>query len=86
MNTQTSTVQSAVVGFQWDLAVDLSRKENRARLSPSAVKGLFRLAGHWSLRDEDTRVLLGGMSNGSFYGLKQRSAMSRRSARPPTRP
>jgi hypothetical protein len=74
MNTQTSTIQPAVVGFQWDLAVDLSRKENRARLSPSAVKGMLRLAQHWGLRDEDTRVLLGGMSNGSFYGLKQRPA------------
>ena len=74
MNTQTSSIQSAVVGFQWDRAVDLSRKENRARLSPSAIKGLFRLARHWSLRDEDTRVLLGGISNGSYYGLKQRSA------------
>ena len=73
MNTQTSSLQSAVVGFQWNMAVDLSNKDNRARLSPSAIKGVLRLAKHWNLRDEDTRVLLGGMSNGSFYGLKQRS-------------
>ena len=73
MNTQASTLQSTVIGFQWELAVDLSRKDNRARLSPAAIRGLFRLARHWGLRDEDTRVLLGGMSNGSFYGLKQRS-------------
>ena len=72
MNTQTSTPQSAVVGFKWDLAADLSRKENRVRLSPAAIKGLLRVARHWNLRDEDTRLLLGGMSNGSFYGLKQR--------------
>lgn len=68
-----ATMQSAVVGFTWDLAVDLSRKENRARLSPAAVKGLVRIADHWSLRDDDTRVLLGGMSNGSFYTLKSRA-------------
>ncbi len=68
-----ATMQSAVVGFSWDLAVDLSRKENRARLSPAAVKGLVRIADHWSLRDDDTRVLLGGMSNGSFYSLKSRA-------------
>lgn len=68
-----ATMQSAVVGFSWDLAVDLSRKDNRARLSPAAVKGLVRIAGHWSLRDDDTRVLLGGMSNGSFYTLKSRA-------------
>ena len=65
-------LQQAVVGFSWDSAVDLSRKENRARLSPSAIKGLIRIAKHWKLRDDDTRVLLGGMSNGSFYGLKHR--------------
>ncbi len=67
-----ATMQSAVVGFSWDLAVDLSRKENRSRLSPAAVKGLVRIAEHWSLRDDDTRVLLGGMSNGSYYTLKSR--------------
>jgi hypothetical protein len=72
MDIQASSSESTVVGFRWDLAVDLSRKDNRARLSPSAIKGLLRLARHWRLRDEDTRMLLGGMSNGSFYGLKQR--------------
>lgn len=74
MDIQASGSQSSVVGFRWDLAVDLSNKDNRARLSPSAIKGLLRLARHWSLRDEDTRLLLGGMSNGSFYGLKQRAS------------
>ncbi len=68
-----ATMHSAVVGFSWDMAVDLSRKENRARLSPAAVKGLVRIADHWNLRDDDTRVLLGGMSNGSFYTLKSRA-------------
>ena len=58
------------MGFTWDSAVDLSRKDNRARLTPAAVKGLIRLAKHWNLRDDDTRALLGGMSNGSFYALK----------------
>jgi len=72
MNTQTTSLESAVIGFRWDQAVDLSRKDNRARLSPAAIKGLLRLTKHWNLRDEDTRVLLGGMSNGSFYGLKQK--------------
>jgi Protein of unknown function (DUF2384) len=65
-------MQQAVVGFTWDTAVDLSTKENRTRLSPSAIKGLLRIATHWKLRDEDTRVLLGGISSGSFYGLKHR--------------
>src|ERR1700694_445600 len=68
-----ATLQPAVVGFSWDTAVDLSRKENRTRLSPAAIKGLLRIAMHWNLRDEDTRVLLGGMSSGSFYALKNRT-------------
>ena len=68
-----ATLQPAVVGFSWDTAVDLSRKENRTRLSPAAIKGLLRIAMHWNLRDEDTRVLLGGISSGSFYALKKRS-------------
>jgi hypothetical protein len=68
--TMRATMQSAVVGFSWDTAVDLSNKENRTRLSPAAIKGIIRIAAHWKLRDEDTRTLLGGISNGSFYALK----------------
>jgi len=68
-----ATMQQAVVGFSWDTAVDLSRKENRARLSPAAIKGLLRIAARWKLRDDDTRVLLGGISSGSFYALKSRA-------------
>jgi uncharacterized protein (DUF2384 family) len=68
-----ATMQPAVVGFTWDIAVDLSRKENRVRLSPSAIKGLMRIAEHWRIRDDEARVLLGGMSNGSFYTLKSRT-------------
>ena len=69
-----ATMQSAVVGFSWDIAVDLSNKENRARLSRAAIVGLLRIAMHWKLRDEDTRGLLGGISSGSFYALKHRAA------------
>jgi hypothetical protein len=70
----TSLLQQSVVGFSWDAAVDLSRRDNRTRLSPAATKGLLRLAAHWGLRDEDTRSLLGGMSSGSFYGMKSRTS------------
>jgi hypothetical protein len=68
-----TTLQQSVIGFSWDTAVDLSRKENRIRLSPAAIKGVLRIAMHWKLRDEDTRVLLGGISSGSFYALKNRA-------------
>ena len=70
-----ATLQDAVVvGFSWDIPVDLSKKENRTRLSPAAIKGLLRIATQWKLRDEDTRDLLGGISSGSFYALKRRAA------------
>jgi hypothetical protein len=68
-----ATMQPRVIGFSWDTAVDLSAKENQARLSPAAIKGLIGVASHWKLRDEDTRELLGGMSSGSFYDLKSGS-------------
>lgn len=71
-----ATIQQAVVGFSWDTAVDLSKKENRIRLSSSAIRGLLRIAARWKLRDEDTRALLAGMSSGSFYTLKSRAAKS----------
>jgi hypothetical protein len=68
-----ATLQQSVVGFPWDAAIDLWKKENRSRLSPAAIQGLLRIATHWKLRDEDTRVLLGGISTGSFYALKSRA-------------
>jgi len=68
-----ATLQQAVVGFSWDVAIDLSRKETRTRLSPAAIKGLLRIATQWKLRDDDTRVLLGGISGGSFYTMKKRA-------------
>jgi Protein of unknown function (DUF2384) len=68
-----ASMQPRVIGFSWDTSVDLSAKENQARLSPAAIKGLIGVASHWKLRDEDTRQLLGGMSSGSFYDLKSGS-------------
>jgi hypothetical protein len=64
------TMQPAVAGFSWDIAVDLSSRENRIRLSPAAVRGAMRIAARWKVRDDDTRALLGGISSGSFYALK----------------
>jgi len=68
-----ATMQQLVAGYSWPAAVDLSRKDNQTRLSPAAIKGLLRIAEHWKLKDEDTRVLLGGISSGSFYSLKNRT-------------
>ena len=54
--------------------VDLSRKEERERLSASATRAFFSIAQRWRIRDEDARALLGGMSNGAYYELKKHPA------------
>lgn len=51
--------------------VDLSSKSARERLSRSAVRAFFNIVARWDVRDEDARVLLGGMSNGPYYELKK---------------
>jgi uncharacterized protein (DUF2384 family) len=50
---------------------DLSRPEERRRLSTAALKALFKIVEHWGVRDEDARQLLRDMSNGTYYQLKQ---------------
>lgn len=54
--------------------VDLTHKEQRERLSESALKGFFRLAAAWQVRDDDARELLGGLSSSSFYEWKKNPA------------
>ena len=50
---------------------DLSRLEERRRLSAPALRALFNILNHWKIRDEDARELLGGISNGAYYQLKK---------------
>lgn len=57
-------------GITWNQPADLSRRAVQQRLSAAAIRGFFRIANAWKLRDEDSRGLLGGISNGSFYQLK----------------
>jgi hypothetical protein len=51
--------------------INLASKDERARLSASALKGFFRLAKRWNLRDDDAKQLLGGVSNGPYYEMKR---------------
>ena len=50
---------------------DLSSTDERRRLSAAALKALFNIVDRWKVRDEDARQLLGGISNGAYYLLKQ---------------
>src|SRR5271168_4816662 len=51
---------------------DLSRLEERRRLSPAALRAFFNIVKHWEIRDEDARQLLGGISSGAYYELKKK--------------
>jgi hypothetical protein len=55
---------------------DLSSSEDRRRLSGAALKALFNIVKHWQIRDEDARQLLGDISNGAYYQLKQKTGAS----------
>lgn len=60
-----------LAGFSADKALDLSTRDVQERLSPAAVRAFFKIADAWTLRDESARQLIGGVSNGVFYQLKQ---------------
>lgn len=51
--------------------VDLSSRHERERLSASALRVFFNIMARWSIRDEDARMLLGGVSNGPYYRWKR---------------
>ncbi|MBV8072493.1 MAG: DUF2384 domain-containing protein [Acidobacteriaceae bacterium] len=51
--------------------IDLTSRAERQRLSASALKAFFKIVDRWSIRDEDARSLLGGVSNGPYYNWKK---------------
>jgi hypothetical protein len=51
--------------------IDLSAKAERERLSGSALQAFFNIMDSWTVRDEDARALLGGISNGPYYRWKR---------------
>jgi hypothetical protein len=53
------------------MPVDLNAREERERLSKSALKGFFKLAAAWGVRDDDARELLGGLSSSAYYEWKK---------------
>jgi len=66
-----ATLQQPLAGFSTQRTADLSSRDVQERLSRSAIPAFFKLAHAWQLRDESTRQLLGGVSNGVFYQLKR---------------
>lgn len=52
--------------------INLNAKQERERLSPPAIRTFFNIMNKWGVRDEDARLLLGGVSNGPFYEMKKK--------------
>jgi hypothetical protein len=51
--------------------VDIASPEERKRLGPSALKAFFNIVECWGVRDEDARLLLGGVASSSYYAMKK---------------
>jgi hypothetical protein len=51
---------------------NLSDAAERQRLSGPALRSFLEMMRRWHIRDEDARVLLGGMASSTFYALKKR--------------
>src|SRR5260221_2574604 len=50
---------------------DFTSKQERERLSGAALKAFFNIIQRSSIRDEDPRELLGGLTNGHYYPMKK---------------
>ena len=68
----TSTLIYPAGRYEPSPIVDLAARNERERLSPAALAAFFKIMERWSVRDEDARHLLGGVTNGPFYELKRR--------------
>ena len=60
-----------VTRYRTDRAPDLGARAERGRLSAPGLKAFFAIMREWKVRDEDARMLLGGVSNGPFYEMKR---------------
>ena len=58
--------------YRIDTPADLGTRKERERLSAPALRAFFNIMARWTVRDEDARALLGGVSNGPFYEMKRR--------------
>lgn len=50
---------------------DLTNSATRKRLSPAAIEAVLKISAKWGLKSDDSMLLLGGISNGRYYGLKK---------------
>ena len=58
-------------------SLNLSEPATRLRLTPAAIDGMIRLAELWRLNTEETCLLLGDMSERSWFRLKKQGRVDR---------
>ncbi len=58
-------------------SLNLSDPATRLRLTPAAIDGMIRLAELWRLSTEETCLLLGDMSERSWFRLKKQGRVDR---------
>lgn len=51
--------------------VDLNDRATRERLSGPGLRAFFNVMARWQVRDDDARLLLGGVTNGPYYEMKR---------------
>jgi hypothetical protein len=51
--------------------VDLTDRATRERLSGPALRAFFNVMARWQVKDDDARLLLGGVTNGPYYEMKR---------------
>ena len=57
--------------YRIDGPPDLGVRAERERLSGPGLKAFFNIIARWKIRDEDSRALLGGVTNGPYYEMKR---------------
>lgn len=66
-----ATVPQPVTRYSPPPIVDFGSKRERERLSAPFLELFFNIMDKWNVRDEDARVLLGGVTNGPYYTMKK---------------
>jgi len=67
----TAVLEYPATRYRPEAAPDLTARRERERLSAPGLKAFFNIMARWTVKDEDARALLGGVTNGPFYELKR---------------
>jgi hypothetical protein len=62
---------SSVPGYPIDQPLDLSNADERARLTPSAIRVFVNITKKWNLAEAQALGLLGGVSSSTFHAWKK---------------